>query len=368
MPNFPCQRCGAPLVETLLFCPRCGTGIEHDGVTPKPRAPAGPSRRVGPNALQCGACGTQSVAGVTFCFACGAPVQAPVPVPAAVRVPRPASPGTRRPIPGSVSVGLVLLAAFVLVFAVAFVKVYREQLERTARPPVAAWVASVAQAVSSNTLPVPTAPEPGAAWPFDGPSYQVASSPRFSILRDEDRPERWRLAFRGGVTLADFGINVHSRGELAGPIPPFSDSEAWLAPKDSPFAGDVIARVKADDQSQPIFVYSGDRVISSDRPLFMGKALCEARFPKDNFLWTFHRKCEDAVRETLRAPSKAVFPGIFETQGDPEFRDRSSDGCVMKWASWVDAQNGFGATVRRHFVCQIQPGQRTATFLWLDGE
>jgi hypothetical protein len=35
-----------------------------------------PSQRLGPGVIQCGTCGTQTVPGVSFCFECGAPIQA----------------------------------------------------------------------------------------------------------------------------------------------------------------------------------------------------------------------------------------------------------------------------------------------------
>lgn len=53
------------------------------------------------------------------------------------------------------------------------------------------------------------------------------------------------------------------------------------------------------------------------------------------------RYCEDAVRDQLRSPSTAAF--------DSE----STDSNPYRVSGTVDAENGFGATVRNNFSCTV---------------
>ncbi len=58
---------------------------------------------------------------------------------------------------------------------------------------------------------------------------------------------------------------------------------------------------------------------------------------------------EDFVKQRLKSPSTAEFPGLFEKAdhiielGTNEFQINS----------WVDSQNGFGAMIRSYFSCKI---------------
>jgi hypothetical protein len=58
---------------------------------------------------------------------------------------------------------------------------------------------------------------------------------------------------------------------------------------------------------------------------------------------------EDFVKQRLKSPSTAEFPGLFEKAnhitelGNDEYRINS----------WVDSQNGFGAMIRSEFSCKI---------------
>lgn len=56
--------------------------------------------------------------------------------------------------------------------------------------------------------------------------------------------------------------------------------------------------------------------------------------------------CEDRVEESLRTPSTADFPFFSPAVYDGNRR--------ATLASYVDAQNGFGATVRTNFVCIVE--------------
>ncbi len=59
---------------------------------------------------------------------------------------------------------------------------------------------------------------------------------------------------------------------------------------------------------------------------------------------------EDFVKQRLKSPSTAEFPGLFEKNkhiidlGNGEY----------KINSWVDSQNGFGAMIRSKWSCKIK--------------
>jgi len=58
---------------------------------------------------------------------------------------------------------------------------------------------------------------------------------------------------------------------------------------------------------------------------------------------------EDFVEKKLKSPSTAEFPGISEKDG----HITDLGGGKYKIDSWVDSQNGFGATMRTKFTCTI---------------
>jgi hypothetical protein len=68
--------------------------------------------------------------------------------------------------------------------------------------------------------------------------------------------------------------------------------------------------------------------------------------------------CRNLMRDNLRAPSTAKFPGWLD---DP--------GKVWKYQgtyrvrSWVDAQNAFGAMVRTDYLCEFNPTNNVVTIL-----
>lgn len=58
--------------------------------------------------------------------------------------------------------------------------------------------------------------------------------------------------------------------------------------------------------------------------------------------------CKDAVKAGLRSPSTADFPWTGDTISI------NGDQTEMVYESYVDAQNGFGATIRTNFTCTIR--------------
>lgn len=63
---------------------------------------------------------------------------------------------------------------------------------------------------------------------------------------------------------------------------------------------------------------------------------------------------KDFVTKRLKAPSTASFGGMFGDYQDP-------DKCVVKYDDktwivtlWVDAENGFGAKIRQHYVVGLE--------------
>lgn len=60
---------------------------------------------------------------------------------------------------------------------------------------------------------------------------------------------------------------------------------------------------------------------------------------------------EDFVKRQLKAPASADFPSFSDG------RDRHITrlaGQKYRITSWVDAQNGFGAKIRNHFIGEIE--------------
>jgi len=58
---------------------------------------------------------------------------------------------------------------------------------------------------------------------------------------------------------------------------------------------------------------------------------------------------EDFIKQRLKSPSTAEFPGTFEK--DDHITDLG--GGEYKIRSWVDSQNGFGAMIRSQWSCKI---------------
>lgn len=63
--------------------------------------------------------------------------------------------------------------------------------------------------------------------------------------------------------------------------------------------------------------------------------------------------CEDFVKQRLKSPSTAHFPGVTDT--DYAKTTTLSDTKPWKYqvTGVVDSQNGFGATVRSNYVCTV---------------
>jgi hypothetical protein len=61
-------------------------------------------------------------------------------------------------------------------------------------------------------------------------------------------------------------------------------------------------------------------------------------------------KVENYVKANLRAPATAVFPGVLDGYTGHIKRN----GQIYYIDSWVDSQNGFGATLRNHFTAEIE--------------
>ena len=60
---------------------------------------------------------------------------------------------------------------------------------------------------------------------------------------------------------------------------------------------------------------------------------------------------ERMVKQNLKAPSTAKFPGMFE-QSAYELRKTKSGTYIMK--GWVDAQNSFGAMIRSDWYVEFR--------------
>lgn len=61
------------------------------------------------------------------------------------------------------------------------------------------------------------------------------------------------------------------------------------------------------------------------------------------------------VNDRLKSPSTASYGGIFS--GDYQDADSvvtNLGGGKYRVVAWVDSQNAFGATIRTHFVCELE--------------
>lgn len=79
--------------------------------------------------------------------------------------------------------------------------------------------------------------------------------------------------------------------------------------------------------------------------------------------------CEDIIKNILKAPSTAEFPGSF--LNPLKDWDMVKKNNLVTVSSYVDAQNSFGAKIRSEFIIQIQmqdDGSGTASYVQFDGE
>jgi hypothetical protein len=63
-------------------------------------------------------------------------------------------------------------------------------------------------------------------------------------------------------------------------------------------------------------------------------------------------KVQDAIKQNLKAPATAKFPGILDLGGDLIIEQRENHNYLIK--AYVDAQNDYGALIRTHFTAVIQ--------------
>lgn len=76
----------------------------------------------------------------------------------------------------------------------------------------------------------------------------------------------------------------------------------------------------------------------------------ETWMEKEVPLTAYHR-LEEYVRRQLKVPSSAEFPGVFDGKAS---HVKALAKQNYRIASWVDAQNEFGAKVRHHWVGDIR--------------
>ena len=63
---------------------------------------------------------------------------------------------------------------------------------------------------------------------------------------------------------------------------------------------------------------------------------------------------QDFVKQAIRSPSTADFGSMFGDYQSPRDVVRQSGPNEFEINAWVDAQNGFGATVRTRFRCKVR--------------
>jgi hypothetical protein len=60
------------------------------------------------------------------------------------------------------------------------------------------------------------------------------------------------------------------------------------------------------------------------------------------------------VEDKLKSPSTADFGSAFGDYQDPDEVVTDLGGGKFRVRGWVDAQNAFGATIRNHFMCELE--------------
>lgn len=60
--------------------------------------------------------------------------------------------------------------------------------------------------------------------------------------------------------------------------------------------------------------------------------------------------CKDMIESTLKAPSTAKYPGMFDDGWKYGIND---DGTIITIQTWVDSQNSFGAMIRTNYQFQL---------------
>lgn len=60
------------------------------------------------------------------------------------------------------------------------------------------------------------------------------------------------------------------------------------------------------------------------------------------------------VKDNLKSPGTADFGGVFSDYQDPDEVVTYLGNGKFRVRAWVDAQNSFGATLRNHFVCELE--------------
>lgn len=81
----------------------------------------------------------------------------------------------------------------------------------------------------------------------------------------------------------------------------------------------------------------------------------EAQQPNDKVssLWAYDR-CADKVKQHLKAPATAKFPGILERMDHVQDEGAREGWRYFSIASYVDAENSFGAKIRTYWSCKIK--------------
>lgn len=77
---------------------------------------------------------------------------------------------------------------------------------------------------------------------------------------------------------------------------------------------------------------------------------------------------QTVVERMLRSPASADFPSFFDAQVTSNQTSKNDNMCVFYVDGYVDAQNGFGATVRSRFFVEIQHDSDEGTWRALDAE
>ena len=174
---------------------------------------------------------------------------------------------------------------------------------------------------------------------------------------------RWYVS-NNGQTVGPVEETAVIEGLKSGQIHPtasFRDeaASAWVPLAQTPFA--ALAPKPKPKGLTPIQIIAGfvlgvGGIIwwagYSDISKSSGTAAAEeAKHPDQTDAWVMAKQF---VKDALKSPGTADFGSPFKDYQDPKTHVTELGGGKFQVTGWVDAQNGFGATVRNNFTVTVQ--------------
>jgi hypothetical protein len=209
------------------------------------------------------------------------------------------------------------------------------------------FLGGYSQSLKPNTTPV--AETPNIATPAPQASEPAPVEPTFYSINFTSDPE---------------GAEVIIGGESIGITPLVYRAEA-----DKPFTYQIVAKEPSETERffsvykpfESTFTPTKDDALS---------VFVERTREDEQILETFERlnsssiraavrtQCRNFVEKNLKAPRTAKFPGLFD-DGDTFYANGADR--TLRYLSWVDSENSFGAMLRTNFICVYDMNEDSIT-------